>query len=628
MAPFSGNSSRPRWLAWAGIAAVGLIVWLVFWRVTGGALLQWDDDINVQNNPHVHGLSWENIRWMFTDSQYMRRYLPLGWLRWAADYQLYGPGPRSFHVGNLILHVADAGLLFILIRQLQRIRPAAPPEPWLVLAAAIGALSWAIHPLRVETVSWISTGQYCQAVFFLLLSLLSYLVLASSPAGAESWRRAAFWGSLAAFSLSLLSYPAALGYPGVLVILDFLWLRRFPAMGEARASARRWIWIEKIPFAVVALAIMAATLTSRYAARGIWQPPPTLAEFGLGSRIMQAFYVWAYFVWKPLWPFHLAPVYTALVHFHPGDWPFVASLVGVLAVTGLLLWGRRRRPGILAVWLCHLALLVPMLGVSEHPHYTSDRYSYLAAIPWSIGLSVLVVLLWKYPRGRWLALPATVGILAWWGVASAAQVGVWRNSETLFRHVLAEIGPDPYRYDILTRLGRTLQAEGRLPEAEASFREAVQVQPADREARGRLGLVLFQEGRVEEAAAILGRGARLDAEDAEARSALVAALVQAGWAAEAVQFCEDAVRLSPGLADAQGDLGILLAKSGRGEEALSHLMEAIRLEPHSPTARFNLGMALRNMGLNGQARAQFGAALRLQPNFAQARQALAQLPGP
>src|SRR5580698_4120520 len=104
MASFPDSPPRPRWLNWAGIAAVGLVVRLVFRRVTGGAMLQWDDDINVQNNPHVHGLSWENLRWMFTDGQYMRRYLPLGWLRWATAYQLYGPGPRSFHAGNLIQH--------------------------------------------------------------------------------------------------------------------------------------------------------------------------------------------------------------------------------------------------------------------------------------------------------------------------------------------------------------------------------------------------------------------------------------------------------------------------------------------------------------------------------------------
>jgi Flp pilus assembly protein TadD len=624
MAPLSGSSPRHRWPTWAAAAVVGLAVWFVFRRVAEGALLQWDDDINVLYNTHVHGLSWENVRWMFTDAQYMRRYLPLGWLRWAADYQFYGAGPRSFHEGNLIFHVADAVLLFALIRRFLRLeRPTAdPPLAWAALAGAIGALSWAIHPLRTETVAWISTGQYCQLVFFLLLSILSYLAFSPSPAGPASWRSPAYWISVLTFGLSLLSYPAALGYAGVLLVLDILILGRCPARGRGRDSERLWIWIEKIPFVVVTAAIMAATVISRYEARGIWQPPPTLAEFGLGSRLMQAFYVWAYYLWKPLWPVHLAPVYTTLVQFNPLDWPFVASLAAVLAITGILVWRRRRWPGILALWLCHLVLLVPMLGLSEHPHYTSDRYCYLASIPWSVGLAVVVFRLWSRSRLRAAVVAAAAAALAACAVASAAQVGVWRDSETLFRYVLARLGTDPYRYDILTRLGKTLWSEGRLPEAEASFREAVQARPEFQEARGRLGLILFQRGRTDEAAEFLGAAARLDAQDADARTALVGGLLKAGLLGEAVEYCEDAARLAPGLPDAQGNLGVVLDLVGRQGEALAHFAEAVRLAPNSPDAHFTLGLELRKLRRTAEARAQFEAALRLQPNFPAAREAL------
>jgi protein O-mannosyl-transferase len=617
------TADRPRWLSWAGAAAVGLAVWLVFRAVTGGGLLQWDDDINVQYNLHVHGLSWANVRWMFTDSQYMRRYLPLGWLRWAADYQFYGPGPRSFHLGNLIFHVADAVLLFVLIRQFLRLRPSASdgPLPWAVLAAAIGALSWAIHPLRVETVSWISTGQYCQLVFFLLLSFFAYLALASSPAGAASWRRPAFWISVAAFGCSLLTYPAALGYAGVLIVLDILLLGRCPPPGIGRDSERWWIWLEKIPFAVVTAVLMAATLVSRYHARGIWQPPPTLAEFGLGSRVMQAFYIWAYYLWKPLWPVHLAPVYTTLVNFHPTDGPFLASAIAVLAITGLLFWRARAWPGVLALWLCHLILLVPMLGVSEHPHYANDRYCYLAAIPWSIGLAVVVFRTWKFPGWRAGVVVVGAATLALGGVASAAQIRIWRDSETLFRYVLAELGPDPYRADILTRLGKVQWGQGRLREAEASYRDAVQTRSDLMEPRGRLGLVLFQEGRPDEAVEFLGAAARLDSASADARRALVSWLLHAGMLREAVEFCQDAVRLDPRLPDVQNNLGVVLTITGRSQEGLPYLAEAVRLDPNSATAHFALGLTLRNLGRAAEAKAQFAAALRLQPNFSAARAA-------
>ena len=614
-------ADRSRWPGWAGAAAVGLAIWFVFRGVAGGGLLQWDDDINVQYNVHVHGLSWANVRWMFTDAHYMRRYLPLGWLRWAADYQFYGPGPRSFHVGNLIFHVADGILLFVLIRQMLRLLPSAAdgPRPWAVLAAVIGALSWAIHPLRVETVSWISTGQYCQLVFFLLLSFFAYLAVARSPAAAASWRRPAFGISVAAFACSLLTYPAALGYAGVLVVLDILVLRRCPPSGIGRDSERAWIWIEKIPFAVVTAAVMAATLVSRYQARGIWQPPPTLAQFGLGSRVMQAFYVWAYYLWKPFWPVHLAPVYTTLVNFRPADWPFVASAAAILAISGLLFWKWRQWPGILALWLCYLILLVPMLGVSEHPHYTNDRYCYLAAIPWSVGVAVLLLRCGRFPGWRAAATAAAAGALVLCGAASAAQIPIWRSSESLFHYVLAQLGSDPYRYDILTRLGKVQWGEGKLPEAEASFREAARVRPDLTEARGRLGLVLFQEGRPDEAVPLLGPAARLDPQSADARSAFVSALLQAGLQREAIEFCEDAVRLNPRLSDIQDNLGVVLSIAGRNQEALPHLVEAVRLDPKSATTRFTLGLALRQLGRKAEAKAQFGEALRLQPNFPAAR---------
>jgi len=612
------------WLAWAGGAAVGLAVWLVFRRVADGGLLQWDDDINVQYNVHVHGLSWANVRWMFTDAQYMRRYLPLGWLRWAADYQFYGPGPRSFHLGNLIFHVVDAVLLFVLIRQFLRLRPSASDgaPPWAVLAAVIGALSWALHPLRVETVSWISTGQYCQLVFFLLLSFFAYLALAPAPAGAASWRRPAFWISVAAFGCSLLTYPAALGYAGVLIVLDILVLGRCPPAGVGRDSERWGIWLEKIPFAVVTAALMAATLISRYQARGIWQPPPTLAQFGLGSRVMQAFYIWAYYGWKPFWPVHLAPVYTTLVNFHPTDGPFIASAVAVLAITALLLWKARSWPGVLALWLCHLILLVPMLGVSEHPHYANDRYCYLAAIPWSIGLAVVLFRLGKSPRGRGAAFVAAAAALALASAASAAQIRIWRDSETLFRYVLAELGSDPYRADILVRLGKVQWGEGKMREAEASFRDAVQTRPDLTEPRGRLGLVLFQEGRPDEAVEFLGAAARLDSASADSRRALVSWLLHAGMLPEAVEFCQDAVRLDPRLPDVQNNLGVVLTITGHYPEALPYLAEAVRLDPNSATAHFALGLALRKLDRGAEAKAQFAEALRLQPNFSAARAAL------
>jgi tetratricopeptide (TPR) repeat protein len=549
------RSSSPRWLSSALAAAVAAAAWLVFRRSLGGAFLQWDDDINVVNNPHVHALGWANLRWMFSDVQYMRRYLPLGWLRWAADYAAFGPDPRPFHLGNLLFHAADAALLFAAIRALlRRGSAAAAASPLAVdLCAALGALSWAIHPLRAEAVAWISTGQYCQAVCFLLLSLLAYLA-AADRARAPLLRAAA----LAAYAASLLSYPAALGYPAALLVLDALVLGRCREPG----GWRRVLW-EKVPYAVVTAIVLAATLASRYGARGIWTPPPTLAQFGLGARLMQAAYVWAYFLWKPLLPFHLAPVYTTLVAFDPLSWPFVASALGVLGLTAVLIWRRRRWPAALAAWLCHLVLLVPMLGLTEHPHYASDRYVYLASLGGSAALAGALLWLWPRPARRWTALAAAVLLLGCAARASAAQVAIWRDSETLFQAMLARLGPDPYRYDILLRLGRLREGDGRLPAAEGAFRQALGARPGEAEARGRLGLVLFEEGRAAEAEPYLGPAARLGPENSDAQAALIAGLLRSGLGHEALEFARAAVRLQPNVPEARANLDLTLRALGR-----------------------------------------------------------------
>ncbi len=627
MATPSAPSRRPAWIDGLAALAVAAVAWVVYRGVLGGGFLQWDDDINILNNPHVHALSWANLRWMFTDGQYMRRYLPLGWLRWAADYQLFGANPRPFHWANLCLHAADAGLLYLLIRRICSLQDDTrrPSAFWAVALAAIGALSWALHPLRTEAVAWASTGQYCQAVLFLLLSALAYLRYASSPAVINPWRSPVFWAAAGLFLLSLLSYPVALGYLGVLIVIDVFLLRRLPAGGRMLDRAYHGVWREKIPFLVVTLIVLIATVGSRYNARGIWQPPPTLAEFGAGARLMQAFYVWAYYLWKPFWPVHLAPVYTALVAFRPTDPIMIASAAGVLLISALLVWRARQWPGLLALWLCHLLLLIPMLGLSEHPHFTNDRYCYLAAIPWSVGLVVLLRR-WVVDLGaRVGVILAATGVLAIAGRASAAQVLVWRDSETLFRHVLGTLGADPYSYDIWLRLGRAQVARAELPAAEISFRSALGIRPEAGEARAHLGLVLFAEGRPDEAEGYLGASARTTRAEADARSALVNALLRAGWLTEAVQYCEALVRFNPQLPEAQGNLGVVLALSGRAAEGLPHLREAVRLDPRSVATRFNLALALRNIGRIDEARAEFNAVLQLDPKFAPARQALGTL---
>ena len=238
--------------------------------------MQWDDDINIYDNPGIRGLDGKNLLWMFTDASYVRRYMPLGWLTWTFLYEGCGLTPAAFHLSNLLVHWMNAVLVFLVLRHLlgaaagDVVRTERRAQA--LWAAAAGALFWAVHPLRVEVVAWASGLLYCQATFFLLAGWLAYLRYAA--AGAVG-RRAAWYGAAwVSYCASLLTYPVGLGWVVVLVLVDFYPLRRLGSGLGGWASRRAGaIWLEKVPFAVATVLALGVTLWSRAQAAGLWKPP-------------------------------------------------------------------------------------------------------------------------------------------------------------------------------------------------------------------------------------------------------------------------------------------------------------------------------------------------------------------
>jgi protein O-mannosyl-transferase len=583
---------KNRWgTAWIWSALIAAVVGFVFRSASSGALLAWDDDINIINNAHVRGLTWENVRWMFTDVAYMRRYAPLAWLNWSVDYELFGLTARSCHVGNVIFHAANAVLVFALLRRLLGLRSidSDGSEPRLLVASAVAALIWAIHPLRVEVVAWASGRIYCQGMFFLLTAAIAYLESVRAQRAAQ-FRARRWWlvAAIVAYAASSLTYPIGLTFVAVLLVLDVYVLRRIEANGEvSRSSQLRAVLIEKIPFVAVAAVIAGITLIARWNAHGLWAAPPTLAEFGIFPRMMQALYVWAYYVWRPWAPIDLAPVYTALVDFRPRDVVFIASAVVVIGITAMLFLRRPRWPGLWAAWLIHLIVLVPMLGMTEHPHYTSDRYSYAQALVWSglIGAAILQV---RLPRARLAALAAMTAAVAIFSLMSTAQITVWRDNETLFRYLNATVDNAAYRADITMRLGDSLRSQGRLAEAEAFYRESLRLAPVRAQsAIPHFGLAKIAQGRSE-------------------------------WET-AVKHFAAAVVLQPEFGEAQLGLGEALLGDHNPMEATKYLARAAALLPADPGVRDCYGSALLQSGKTAEAITQFEAAIQLSPAFVRAR---------
>ena len=203
-APHPG--ARP-WLTWAALAVCAVAVWAVYGGARDFSFVLWDDDHNIQQNPHLSGVTWENLRWMFTDTSYARRYLPLAWLGWNVDHDLFGLTARSAHLGNVLFHLLNTGLVFFVIKaglRFWRVGGNAADSWPSTVAATFGALVWALHPLRAEVVAWASGRIYAQSACFVLIALWCYLKSTEAAPGSAPARRFQ-WCSVSALALSLLT---------------------------------------------------------------------------------------------------------------------------------------------------------------------------------------------------------------------------------------------------------------------------------------------------------------------------------------------------------------------------------------------------------------------------------------
>jgi tetratricopeptide (TPR) repeat protein len=494
--------------------------------------------------------------------------------------------------------------------------------------AALGALLWAVHPLRVEPVAWVTGLPYGLALLFALMAALLYL-RANAPDADAAARRRDYWLAVGAFGLAVLSYPIVLGFVAALVALDFYPLRRFgstiaalsprpsPQMG-ARGIGLRAVLLEKIPFLALSLLLVAGTVYGRFFVTGDWSKPTGLGDFTLLARAMQAFYLWGYYVWKSLLPLDLGPFYTVLLETPPLAPVFVANALAVIGVTGLLLVNGRRWPAALALWVAHLGLLVPMLGLTERPHYPHDRYSIVNGVLVAVAAAAL---LWRARDSRWGRGALTTGAIlaALCLVGSLRQVRIWENdfvffaellrrmpatneyrspallklgnaladagddakAEACYREALA-LTPNPAFVQLPFNFGNTLARQGRWAEAEAAYAKAVAVAPRHLGTRNNYGIALTRQGKFDAAIAQFEEALRLRPEHPDTLLNHGTALAAKGDLARAVEFLTRAAQQNPQSAEAHAQLAEVLVKQGKPEQARAHAAEAERLKRAEP----------------------------------------------
>lgn len=537
--------------------------------------VNYDDNAYVYWNAHVTpGLTADGVRWAFTTTDTVNWY-PLTWLSFQLDQQLYGRNENpaaGFHITNVVLHVLNTLLLFwALTRMTGRMGRSA-------FVAAL----FALHPLHVESVAWVSERKDVLSTLFWMLTMGAYVLYAERP----HWIR--YLPVMVFFALGLMAKSMLVTLPCVLLLLDFWPL--------GRVSWWRLI-AEKVP--LFALSAASAAITMYAQRQGGEANPPGLMPLRVGNALM----AYVAYIGKMFWPVNLIPFYP-----HPYQTAQVypaGLLAGLLlaAVTVLVLALVRRAPYLTVGWFWYLGTLVPVLGLVQviGGQGMADRYTYIPLIGLFIGL------VWGVTDGLSRAgvracVPAAVGValLAGCAVGTKKQVGYWRDSPTLWRHTL-EV--DPQNYLAYLNIGSDLCAEGKIEESVWYFRKSVECHPDSDSTRLNLdlahydlGYALATLGKTDEAEAQYAEAIRVNPRYFNAQYALGWMLVERGRYAEAVPHLQIALEVAPDYADGQNVLGRALFLVGKTDEAIPHYEAALRLNPKLAAAQENLAEARERLG--------------------------------
>jgi protein O-mannosyl-transferase len=607
-----------RVLPWVVPVVLVLATAVAFLPTLDNGFVNFDDIENFLNNKAYRGLGLSQLRWMFTTVN-LGGLIPLTWMTLGFDYVIWGMDPVGYHLTSLVLHALGALVFyFVLLRLLREAGDSRLPDPTaLRLGALLGALIFSVHPLRVESVAWVTERRDVLSGLFCLLTVLAYLRAWDTRDGERlggKW----YLASLGLFACALLSKSMAITLPIVLVLLDIYPLRRLRLSSPdgLRAIARSLL-VEKAPFAVLSLACVAVTLV---AARNN-DAMSSLHDVSLLDRVFLSVHSLAFYLWKTVAPVNLAIMYELPERLDRTAWPFMAAWVLVIAITAACLVFRHRLIALVIVWLAYLVMLAPVSGlVQVGRQMAADRYTYLPCLSWAVLCAAGFAWAWRKTAGpsgestraRSLLTGASALIVLALAALTWKQVEVWHDTETLWTHAAAA-SPSGRAHE---NLGEVFQDRGQLTEAGAHFEKLVRIRPRYGPGHLYLGAVRAQQGRPDEAVREYEEAARLMPTSAVPHYNMGLALVAQNRTAEAIGHYREAVKLVPSYAVAHNNLGMALAEQGRLDEGVEHVREALKLDPESPGTYSNLGLLLARQGRAAEALRQLGKAVELDPGNA------------
>ncbi|HRZ11670.1 MAG TPA: tetratricopeptide repeat protein [Kiritimatiellia bacterium] len=596
-------STPPAPFPWPRLAtalALGVLALVVFLPAAGFDFLNLDDLNYVADNEHVNtGLSWANVKWAFS-SAHENWWLPLLWLSYMADSELFGPGPFGYHLVNVLLHALNTALLFW---ALWRMTGSA------ARSAFVAAL-FAVHPQRVEAVAWITSRKDVLSGLFYLLSLLAYLRCVERPTLARRLLLPVL------MLLGLMSKAILITLPPVLLLLDYWPLKR---AGDPldRREWKKWgaLFMEKLPLVMLALVFVVVNLHTHTTGRGLLLPFPLSIRLGL----MPPNY-WA-FLGKLFWPARLAIVYPEADLVNGGV--TAAALAGLAAATGLVLRLRRRQPWLLVGWSWFLVALLPVIrGLRMGIAGMADRFTYIP------GIGLFILLAWGVSE----ALPPAVGKKALLGGLAAAAVAAclvatrqylscWKDSETLFPRSIAVTKDN---YVLWLNLAGAHQRKGRLDEEIECLRKGLDANPLCATLHVLLGQAYDRKGRPAAALAEFEQAARLALPfEAHNHAVVGERFARAGRYEEAIRHLDVSLQADPASIDTRRNLGLAHLFAGHPQEALSCFQEVIRRAPQDDRAYFLMGKILLSLQRGEEAIRALRAAAERAPDKVETRSLLA-----
>jgi tetratricopeptide (TPR) repeat protein len=570
--------------------ALAVSTLLVFWQVRNFDFVNYDDPTYVTGNLNIQTITLQSVKWAFTTGYY-GNWNPLTWLSYMLDWQLFGSNPAGFHLTNLFFHIANTLLLFLVLKQMTNT----------IWQSAFVAALFALHPLHVEAIAWVSCRKDILSTFFWILTMWAYLQYAKQP---NIWR---YLLVLLFFVMGIMAKPMLVTLPFVLLLLDYWPLER-------KISWR--LLLEKIPFIILAAVF---SVIAFFTQRGLGSLT-TFTKFSLKFRIYNALISYVEYIEKLFRPSHLAAFYP-----HPftnvSVLYAVISAVFLLIVTIFVLRFAKNHRYLVTGWFWYLGTLVPVIGLIQVGSFAmADRYTYITLT----GLFIIIAWGLSELSAKWISVSpqrkiilgvSMVIVLTTLGICAGRQTSYWKNSITLFSHA-RQVTQNNYL--ACYNLGAAYDSLGRWTEAIDAYQQAIRINPDLAEPHYNLGIAYGKIGRLPEAIDAYSKAIRINPNSVDAYLNLGNAYAKLSRRQDAIDAYRQAIKIKPDYAEAHYNLGVAYSELGRHQEAIETYKQAIIIKPDDAEAHHNLGVTYSKLGRYQEAIESFKQAIRIKPDLAEA----------